>query len=897
MKNPLIKRIPRELKTEWHKYLVIIVFMVVMIGVISGMYVGHDGMLDAVYKGKETLNLEDGFFELNHKATSELLEAIATGEKADVREYYIDKGIEEADEKVAEAVEEELNEQVTKAIEENVRAMCAAYGITDESMIKEQIDSALKENFDDAVKEARKSDEFINAVDDAYKEAHEEVTKKVDEKWDEVADRYNLNDEDFFPVKVKIYENFFRNESEDHNKDGKEDATVRVYRSDSEIDMASFNEGRAPEKETEIAIDRMHADNVGVKIGDWIMVGDREFKVVGLLSYVNYLTLHENNTDLMFDAFGFDVAMVTPEAFESLPARLHYSYSYLYETKPEDKIAQADYSGNFLKSLITQTLVHDNEIEDYLPEYLRQASNFAVSDIEGDSAGTAILCYILIGVIAFIFAITISNTIDKEASVIGTLRASGYSRTEMVVHYMSMPLVVTLLGAIIGNVVGYTAFKNVAINLYYESYSLPTCHSVWSDTALVKTTIIPLVLMFFINLFVIVKKLQLSPLRFLRHDLVKSKRTKARRLPGWSFLRRFRLRILFQNMPNYLVLAFGVIFIELMMCFAFGLPDSLNHYADEAAGMMFTEYQYMLMGSTDDDGNVIETDERSAEAFGMETLLYPKKKSSFRTGMGSGGDESVTVYGVDKDSAYVKLSGSSKESEVYVSSAFAKKFDLAEGRVIELRAEYENKSYEFKVIGTVDYEGGIAIFMDREHFNSVFDKKADEFSGFFSHKEITDIDNQYIATVITAEDVSKVTNQLKHSIGGIVSVFKYALTVMAAALIYLLAKIIIERNEHSISMSKILGFKNSEVGALYIIPTALVVTVVSVIGFVVGYILMLWIFKIFMMQMDGYFAFYMKHSSMVLSVVFLLVGYAVVSVIDFARIKRIPLDVALKNVE
>ncbi|MBO5621760.1 MAG: hypothetical protein J5959_09050, partial [Butyrivibrio sp.] len=60
MKNPLIRRIPWELKSDWHKYLVIIVFMVIMIGVISGMYVGHDSMLAAVYAGRDELNLEDG---------------------------------------------------------------------------------------------------------------------------------------------------------------------------------------------------------------------------------------------------------------------------------------------------------------------------------------------------------------------------------------------------------------------------------------------------------------------------------------------------------------------------------------------------------------------------------------------------------------------------------------------------------------------------------------------------------------------------------------------------------------------------------------------------------------------------------------------------------------------
>ena len=896
MRNPLIKRIPRELGSDWHKYLVIIVFMVVMIGVISGMYVGHDGMMAAIENGRNELNLEDGRFELNKKASADLLRDIGSGQKADVRTYFIDKGKKEADKEVAEAIEEKLKETVTEKIEENVRAACAAYGITDEKMIREQVDTAISENLEEAMKEARETEEFRKTVEDAYREAYETVEEKVDEEWDKITDRYNLKDE-LTPVPVRIYEHFYREEEEDNNGDGNVDATVRIYKSDSPIDMASFNYGRAPETDTEIAIDRMHADNVGVEIGDEITVGGKRFEVVGLLSYVNYLTLHEKNTDLMFDAFGFDVAMVTPEAFAGLTSRIHYNYAYQYENPPKEKTDQTDYSERFLKALITQSLVYDNEIKDYLPEYLRQATNFAPSDIEGDSAGTAILCYILIGVIAFIFAVTISNTIDKEASVIGTLRASGYSKRELIIHYMSMPLIVTLLGAIIGNVLGYTAFRNVAVDLYYESYSLPTCYPVWSTTALVKTTVIPLVLMFLINLFIITKKLQLSPLRFLRHDLTRSKRTKARRIPGWAFLKRFRLRILFQNIPNYAILVFGVIFIELMMCFAFGLPDSLNHYADRAGDMMFADYQYMLMDYQDEDGEVITTSEESAERFCAENLLYPKAKSSFRTGMGSGGDESVTVYGIDDNSAYISIPGDLAGNEVYISSAFDKKFHPGSGEEITLHAEYENKSYTFRVAGVVDYEGGIAVFMKIDDFRTAFDVDEEAFSGYFSRAEITDIDEQEIATVITAEDITKVTVQLTHSLGGIVGIFKYALVVLSAALIYLLAKIIIEKNEQAISMVKILGFKNGEIGSLYIIPTAFVAALCSAVGFVIGYILMIWIFQVFMMQMDGYFAFYLKPSSAVLSVVYLLIGYAFVSAIDFIRIRRIPMDVALKNMD
>ena len=898
MRNPLVKRIPKELAADWHKYAVIILFMVLMIGVISGMYVGHDSMLYSIEKGRTDLNLEDGSFELSHEASPELLAALSTGDKADVRQYFIDEGMEEADAEVADAIEEELNNQVAAGIEDAVREQCEAYGITDEEIIQAQIDTAMEENFEDALEEARNSDEFAEAVEEAYAEAHDAVIEAVDEEWDEIAVEYNLNDEGFTPVPVSIYVNFYHDEPEDNNNDGTEDGTVRIFRSYSTVDMASFIEGRAPETASEIAIDRMHAENVGVTIGDSITVGGRSYEITGLLSYCNYLTLHESNTDLMFDAFGFDVAMLTPEAFDALTSRTHYSYAFYYETEPADKVEAADFSDSFLKCLITQTLVDDNEIEDYLPEYLRQASNFAPSDIEGDSTGTSILCYILIAVIAFIFAITISNTIDKEASVIGTLRASGYSKDELVVHYMSMPLIVTLIGAIVGNVFGYTAFRNVAVNLYFQSYSLPTPHLTWSSIALVKTTVIPLLLMFFINLFVIVKKLQLSPLKFLRHDLSKSKRSKARRIPAWSFMKRFRIRILFQNMPNYAVLIFGVILIELMMCFAFGLPDSLDNYGEKAPEMVFADYQYMLMGYKDSDGNIITTSEETAEEFSSTTLLYPKNHNdSVRSGMGSGGDESVTVYGIVDDSAYVSIPADMDEYHLYVSSAFATKFGLKAGDVITLNEEYENKSYEFTVDGIVDYDGGIAVFMNNDDFNSVFDKKAGEFSGYFSRNEITDIDDKNIAVVITVEDITKVTNQLNHSMGGIIDVFKYVLIVLAAALIYLLAKIIIERNEHSISMVKILGFRNSEIGSLYIIPTAIVVTFVALISFVVGYFLMIWIFKVFVLQMDGYFAFYMSPLSMVLSVVYLLIGYAFVSIIDFFRIKKIPMDVALKNVE
>ena len=106
MRNPLIKRVPKELLVDWQKYLVIVVFMVLMIGFVSGMAVGRDSMLEAIYDGRTTLKLENGSFEFKNKASEDLIEAIEKGDMADVRNHLIEKGYEEADEEVEKAIEE-----------------------------------------------------------------------------------------------------------------------------------------------------------------------------------------------------------------------------------------------------------------------------------------------------------------------------------------------------------------------------------------------------------------------------------------------------------------------------------------------------------------------------------------------------------------------------------------------------------------------------------------------------------------------------------------------------------------------------------------------------------------------------------------------------------------------
>ena len=51
VRNPMIKRIPKELIGDWKKYLVVFLFLVLTIGFVSGMYVANESMLKSAADG------------------------------------------------------------------------------------------------------------------------------------------------------------------------------------------------------------------------------------------------------------------------------------------------------------------------------------------------------------------------------------------------------------------------------------------------------------------------------------------------------------------------------------------------------------------------------------------------------------------------------------------------------------------------------------------------------------------------------------------------------------------------------------------------------------------------------------------------------------------------------
>lgn len=168
-KNPLRKRVRRDLLRDWKRYLMIFAMLVVIIGFVSGMYVANNSMMTSLDGNAAKFRREDGHFELSRIAEPEMIEAIASGEKADMVKIFRARAYTEAEpeiqQAVQEAVEEQVREQVRAAITEQVTAAVdaqieAAGQKMPEEMRQEMLDTALHtamdENYEKAVKDALK---------------------------------------------------------------------------------------------------------------------------------------------------------------------------------------------------------------------------------------------------------------------------------------------------------------------------------------------------------------------------------------------------------------------------------------------------------------------------------------------------------------------------------------------------------------------------------------------------------------------------------------------------------------------------------------------------------------------------------------------------------------------
>ena len=120
-----------------------------------------------------------------------------------------------------------------------------------------------------------------------------------------------------------------------------------------------------------------------------------------------------------------------------------------------------------------------------------------------------------------------------------------------------------------------------------------------------------------------------------------------------------------------------------------------------------------------------------------------------------------------------------------------------------------------------------------------------------------DIDLMWFASIITQDDPDRHCGPVRDSMGTSMMWLMCAFSVFTLCLvIYLLAKMIVEKNEQSISMIKILGYSDKEAGSLYNRATGVVLVISLLLVIPICPFTMMAIYYVMMQQFNGWLTYY-----------------------------------------
>ena len=658
------------------------------------------------------------------------------------------------------------------------------------------------------------------------------------------------------------------------------DRTLRVYQHRTQVDLAAYADGRVPEAADEVAIDRVFATNNDISVGEEVELFGQRFTVCGIMTTSDNQALFKDNSDFTVNTLTFGVAEVSESGFAALEATGHqptHTYSVRFADRDLTVAQRTDAEKDMMRALSTAGAT----VDDLTDSSANQGIGYAADDVSGDSTMWSVLLYMIIVIMAFVFVVLTSGTIEEESAIIGTLLASGYRRRELVTHYLALPAAVGIAAAAVGNVVGYTLMSEPMRNLYYGSYSLPPYYATWSWGVFAQTTMLPVATLVVITLLGLLRKMGHTPLEFLRHETSKGGVKRGFALPErLSFTSRFRLRVFLRNLGNFATLFVGIGFASMLLLFSLVILPTMTHYAENLHNNVVAEHMYTLKAP-------LEVDNAQAEKYAVYSLEYDRGEGS--------GTESITVYGVPEDSRYWDDLAVG-DGHVVFGNGLIDKFRFADGQTVNLYDKYEDETRE------VTYEGDgcawgtksdMAVYMSLDDFNRFFGNDAGYFNGYASDQAL-DLDARYLTSDLTPESMDAIGEQFVGMMDDMIGMLVGLSVFIFLVFMYLLTRSVIDRSARAISYMKVFGYRDSEISRLYVRSITLTVAVSLVVcqPLIIGGLTLL--FRAMLLAYNGNIEIYVPMAAIAEVIAIGFATYLAVALLHIRRIKRVPLALALK---
>lgn len=644
------------------------------------------------------------------------------------------------------------------------------------------------------------------------------------------------------------------------------DYQIRVFKVRNKINKLNVMKGSLPKNSGEIVLEKKTAAAKKVTVGDYYNILDnKSYKVTGLVTAVDYNNVLENVSSGVANFNTFGIGFVTEKEFNDL-ADEKVNYQYSIKTDDKDDIEKIT---NYLKDEKIYKNVLKNE---YNPRI--QSVDDRSNNIKSEIVLISLIFFVLI---AFVLYVMTSSLVDKDSNYIGTLFSMGYTKNEIVRHYMIIPLLLTIIGSGLGTLLGYLFVADYIGDSIFSRYSIPDFHRHWDVFFVSICFFVPIILQIILNYCLLSKKLKITPSQLMSGKGKSGFVYRKVKLTGLSFFKKMYIRIFLRGLKNQIILLFGVLIAMFLLIMGLALKDTLNDHIKDVKENPLYKNVYILKSFINDKNNDYQ----------KATL------ENFRVKYRNVGMD-LTVYGMDVNDRIKNIP--TAQDEMIVSDSTASKLSLKKGGTFKVYSENLKKYLTFKVVDIIHDPVGLNGFMDRKSLNKLMEKEdPQEYYNAIISNEDLQLPDSSVQEVVTQSNKVSAAKEMNDMMQSMIKMLIIVSIVVFTALMYMLLNMVIEKSEYSISLMKIFGYTRKENNRFYLTSFMISITVFLIVSMIIDSNLFIYVWPVLNSNLVGFVPVRIHLITYIILFILGIASYLSVTILLKAKINKISMGKILKQ--
>lgn len=256
----------------------------------------------------------------------------------------------------------------------------------------------------------------------------------------------------------------------------------------------------------------------------------------------------------------------------------------------------------------------------------------------------------------------------------------------------------------------------------------------------------------------------------------------------------------------------------------------------------------------------------------------------------------VTLYGIVDNSSFFEARPSKCENKVVIGNGVATKYSLGKGDLLILTDSSEDRNYAFEIEDVVDYSIGLTVFMNIDSARELFGAEDDEYNVLFSHEKLN-IEDGRVMSITTRDEIINTAGIFVDQMMSLVIIMISISVLIFVTVMYLMINVMIRRASLSISLVKIFGYRSVELRRIFMDGNFIAVALSALVGIPLCKIFVDRIYPVFIantaMENDITYPWWLW----IFLFVAVMIVYFLISTMLMGKIKRIEPAEILKNRE